>query len=104
MTTLHPSRAEVIGDDIAFVWSDGRESFVPLEKLRRACPCAGCGGEPDVMGQVERPHVSYGPQSFELRSFRFVGGYALQPTWNDGHDSGLYTFRQLRALDENAAA
>jgi DUF971 family protein len=55
------------------------------------------------MGEIQRPHVSYGPHSFELRSFRFVGGYALQPTWNDGHDTGLYTFRQLRALNENAA-
>ncbi len=104
MGPLHPLRAEVIGGDIAFVWSDGRESFIPLEKLRRACPCAACGGEPDVLGQVERPQVSYGPQSFDLRGFRFVGGYAFQPTWNDGHDTGLYTFPQLRALDEHASA
>ena len=101
---LHPTRAEVIGNELALVWSDGVENYFPLEKLRRHCPCAACGGEPDVMGNVQRPHVSYGPQSFELRSFRFIGGYALQPTWNDGHDSGLYSFRYLRALDEHAAA
>ena len=99
-----PTRVEVIGAELALSWSDGSESFIPLEKLRRACPCAGCGGEPDVMGHVVRPQVSYAPQSFELRGTRFVGGYALQPTWNDGHDTGLYTFRQLRALEENAAA
>lgn len=102
--TLQLLRAEVIGQELALVWSDGVESYLPLEKLRRACPCAACGGEPDVLGHVERPHVSYDPHSFELRSFRFVGGYALQPTWNDGHDTGLYTFRQLRALDEHAPA
>ena len=101
---LHPLRAEVIGEELALVWSDGRESYLPLEKLRRACPCASCGGEPDVMGNIDRPHVSYGPQSFELRDFRFIGGYALQPTWNDGHNTGLYTFRLLRNLDENAPA
>ena len=101
---LHPTRAEVIGNELAVVWSDAVESYFPLEKLRRHCPCAACGGEPDVMGNVERPHVSYGPLSFELRSFRFVGGYALQPTWNDGHDSGLYSFRYLRHLDEHATA
>jgi DUF971 family protein len=101
---LHALRAEVIGDEFALVWSDGQESFIPLEKLRRACPCAACGGEPDVMGNVERPHVSYGPHSFQIRSFRFIGGYALQPTWNDGHDSGLYSLRLLRALNENASA
>ena len=100
---LHPLRVEVIGQELALAWSDGQESYIALEKLRRACPCAACGGEPDVMGEIQRPHVSYGPHSFELRGFRFVGGYALQPTWNDGHDTGLYTFRQLRALDEHAA-
>jgi DUF971 family protein len=58
------------------------------------------------MGRVDRPHVSYGPHSFELRDFRLVGGYALQPVWNDGHETGLYTFRQLRSLDgsDHAAA
>jgi len=102
--TLHPLRSEIIGNDLALAWSDGGESFIPLEKLRRNCPCAACGGEPDVLGKVIRPHVSYGPQSFTLRGFRFVGGYALQPAWNDGHDTGLYTFRLLRSLDEHAPA
>jgi DUF971 family protein len=101
---LHPTRIDVIGEELAIAWSDGRESFIGLERLRRACPCATCGGEPDVLGHVQRPLVSYGPHSFELRGFRHVGGYALQPTWNDGHETGLYTFRQLRALDEHAAA
>jgi len=96
--TLYPLRAEIIGQELALVWSDGKESYITLEKLRRACPCAACGGEPDVLGHVERPHVSYGPHSFELRGFHFVGGYALKPIWNDGHDTGLYTFPQLRAL------
>jgi DUF971 family protein len=100
---LQLARAEVMGNELAVVWNDGKESYLPLEALRRACPCAACGGEPDVMGEVQRPHVSYGPHSFELRSFRLVGGYALQPVWNDGHETGLYTFRQLRALDEHAA-
>jgi DUF971 family protein len=101
--TLQPTRVEVIGQELAVAWNDGRETFIPLEKLRRACPCAACGGEPDVMGNIARPHVSYGPHSFELRDFRFVGGYALQPVWGDGHETGLYTFRQLRSLDHAAA-
>ena len=100
---LHPTQVDVIGDELALAWSDGQESYINLEILRRACPCATCGGEPDVLGHVQRPRVSYGPHSFELRGFRYVGGYALQPTWNDGHETGLYTFRQLRALNQNAA-
>jgi DUF971 family protein len=93
-----PTKVEVIGHELAVSWSDNHESFIDLEKLRRNCPCATCGGEPDVLGAIERPRVSYGPHSFELRSFRFVGGYAFQPTWNDGHETGLYTFPLLRAL------
>src|SRR5205085_420159 len=75
---------QLIGNEIAIKWNDGSESFLPLEFLRRACPCAACGGEPDVMGHVVRPHVSYTPASFELRGWTFVGGYALQPQWADG--------------------
>ena len=33
-------------------WQDGTEDFIALEKLRRACPCAGCKGERDVMGNL----------------------------------------------------
>ena len=93
-----PSRVEVIGNALAVTWGNGQESFIDLETLRRNCPCATCGGEPDVLGHQERPRVSYGPHSFELRGFKFVGGYAFQPTWNDGHETGLYTFPLLRAL------
>jgi DUF971 family protein len=95
---LSPLRVDLIGHEIAVAWNDGSESFIELEKLRRHCPCAACGGEPDVLGHVERPRVSYGPGSFELRSYQFVGGYAFQPKWNDGHESGLYPFKLLRAL------
>jgi DUF971 family protein len=102
VTTPTPTRAEVLGNELAIVWSDGAESFIPLETLRRCCPCAACGGEPDVMGQVVRPHVSYGPHSFELRGFNLVGGYALQPAWADGHNTGLYPFRMLRSLGDHA--
>jgi DUF971 family protein len=103
VTTPTPTRAEVIGNELAIVWSDGAESYLKLETLRRHCPCASCGGEPDVMGNVMRPDVSYGPNSFELRDFHLVGGYALQPTWGDGHNTGLYSFRMLRALGKHAS-
>jgi len=97
---LQLSRVEPIGTDLAIVWNDGTESFLNLEKMRRSCPCAACGGEPDLTGKIVRPLVSYGPRSFELRDVRIVGGYALQPVWNDGHESGLFTFGLLRSLSD----
>ena len=95
---LLPTSIQHIGDELAISWSDGGETFLRLEDLRRACPCASCGGEPDVLGNIDRPEVTYTPASFELRGYQLVGGYALQPTWGDGHGTGLYSFAFLRRL------
>ncbi len=95
---------QVIGSSLALAWGDGGESFIPLDELRRACPCAGCQGEPDALGRVQRPEVTHSPGSFELRSVQAVGGYALQPAWADGHNTGLYTFPLLRRLGETLPA
>lgn len=100
---LQPVNIQSIGAELAIAWNDGEESFLPLEPMRRACPCAACGGEPDVLGQVQRPRVSYLPASFELRGWAVVGGYALQPAWADGHGTGLYSFDYLRRLANSPA-
>jgi DUF971 family protein len=92
--------AAVIGTELALVFSDGIESYLPLAMLRRACPCAACQGEPDAMGRVRRPVVEYGPKAFDLTKFDQVGGYALQPRWADGHATGIYTYTYLRKLAE----
>ncbi len=101
---LEPNKIEQIGTELAIQWNDGSETFLPLRFLRSACPCAACGGEPDVMGEVVRPTVSYCDESFELRGWNLVGGYALQPAWGDGHNTGLYTYHYLRRIDPGRAA
>jgi len=95
---LSPTSVQIIGDELAIAWNDGAESFLKLDHLRRACPCAACGGEPDVLGNVARPHVSYTPASFRMKGWQMIGGYALQPTWEDGHATGIYSFDYLRRL------
>ena len=100
---LAPTNIQQIGNELAIQWNDGTESYFNLELLRRACPCAACGGEPDVLGNVLRPEVSYTEESFQLRSFDLVGGYAIQPRWRDGHNTGIYSFQYLRRLSSNAA-
>ncbi len=95
---LEPKNIQQIGNELAVRWSDGIESYLLLEFLRRACPCAACGGEPDVLGQVDRPTVTYSEQSFVLSRWDLVGGYAVQPHWGDGHSSGLYSYEYLRRL------
>jgi DUF971 family protein len=95
---LEPADIQQIGHELAIRWNDGTESYLGLEFLRRACPCAGCGGEPDVLGNISRPNVAYSDNSFELKGFTLVGGYALQPQWADGHNTGIYSFQYLRRL------
>jgi len=99
---LELRNAQLIGNELALAWNDETESYFALEFLRRACPCAACGGEPDVLGNVSRPQVTYTDQSFQLVGFDAVGGYAVQPRWADGHSSGIYSFTYLRRLAQAA--
>jgi len=96
--TLELKDVQMIGGELAILWADGVESYLSLERFRRACPCAMCGGEPDVLGNLVRPDVSYTASSFELVGWQIVGGYALQPRCADGHSTGLYSFQYLRRI------
>lgn len=98
--SLTLENATVIGSELALSFSDRSEAYLSLPMLRRACPCAGCQGEPDAIGRVVRPKVEYGPQSFDLLKFETVGGYALQLFWADGHSSGIYGYNYLQKLAE----
>ena len=96
---MRPLDIQRVGNELAIKWDDGGESFVSLEKLRRACPCAGCKGEVDVMGHLHKgPDIPLTAASIELTRIGNVGGYAIQPVWADGHNSGLYAFDYLRKV------
>ena len=96
---MRPVDLQQIGKELAIKWDDGSESFIPLERLRRACPCAGCKGERDIMGNLYiGPEKPLRPESFQLRHLAQVGGYAIQPAWEDGHSTGLFSFDYLRQI------
>ena len=48
---MRPKDIQQIGDELAIKWEDGSENYVRLELLRKACPCAGCRGETDILGK-----------------------------------------------------
>ncbi|HWQ90475.1 MAG TPA: DUF971 domain-containing protein [Clostridia bacterium] len=101
---MRPLDVQQIGNELAIKWETGQESFISLEKLRRACPCAGCKGEMDVLGNLHKlPDRPLPPNAFTLIRVDNVGGYALQPVWADGHATGLYSFEYLQALSGNPA-
>ena len=96
---MRPVDLQQIGEELAVKWDDGSEGFVQLENLRRACPCAGCKGEVDIMGNLHKgPDIKLAPASFQLRKVDWVGTYGVQPVWADGHSSGIFSFDLLRKL------
>jgi DUF971 family protein len=83
-------------------WSDGRRTVHTWEHLRANCPCATCREERNVPPdpfRIINPAQMTGP----LRPVAMtpVGRYAYKITWNDGHDTGIYSFDTLRQLDES---
>jgi DUF971 family protein len=90
---------QAIGDELAIRWDDGSECFIPLETMRRGCPCAGCKGETDIMGNVYKaPEKPLSLKSHQLMKIELVGSYAIQPVWADGHSAGIYSFKYLQKL------
>src|ERR1044071_8192841 len=99
--TMRPLDLQIIGQELAIKWEDNAETFISLEKLRRACPCAGCKGEADIMGNLYNgPEQPLNDRAFQLRGLERVGSYAIQPTWADGHATGIYSFDYLREIGQ----
>jgi DUF971 family protein len=96
---MRPVDLQQIGGELAIKWENGAENFIALETLRRACPCAGCNGDRDIMGQLHiGPEKPLSARSFQLTRLELVGGYAIQPFWADGHASGIFSFDYLQRL------
>jgi DUF971 family protein len=102
---MRASDIQPIGRELAIKWEDGSESFIPLETLRRCCPCAGCKGEADILGNIyKNPERQLLQPAFQLVRIFKVGGYAIQPVWADGHATGIYSFDYLKKVAiENAS-
>lgn len=86
---------------IVIAWSDGRTCTYPVEPLRLACPCVECRGGHEKMGQHNDPsslNELVPTQDYRVERLEIVGHYALQPIWNDGHDTGIYTWNYLYKL------
>jgi DUF971 family protein len=82
-------------------WDDGAECRYPLNNLREACPCVECRGGHENMGRQSDPDnilVLTPARSYKMEKLEPVGNYALQPFWDDGHHTGMYTFEYLRRL------
>jgi DUF971 family protein len=90
---------KVSDTDLRLSWSDNTETNVSLKRLRDECPCAGCKGETVLFESyvpVKLPVMT--PGMFDLKRVEVIGNYSIQPTWGDGHNTGLYTFDLLHSI------
>ena len=76
-------------------WGDGHRTSYPAPTLRWLCPCAYCRGEAGLPGWLDSGPTLTADQT-RLVDVVLVGGYALAPTWGDGHHTGYYTYALLR--------
>lgn len=78
-------------------WADGAVTEYLPRDLRLKCPCAGCVEE--MTGRPLLDPASVPAEVYPLE-IRYVGRYALQIDWSDGHGTGIYAFDLLRRLAE----
>ena len=82
--------------DIAF--DDGREFSLPFEYLRVFSPSA------EVRGHGQGQEVlQVGKRDVGITAVEPVGNYAIQPTFSDGHNTGLYSWDYLYKLGNEQA-
>ena len=83
-------------------WDDGVRCNYPWDYLRARCPSAG--------ERVARENVDVDPlailaamPSHDIVELRMVGAYALNVTWADGHNAGIYTWEYLQQIADDPA-
>ena len=83
-------------------WQDGKRSELSLGMLRRVCPCASCRSERDQQDPNPFKILKADPTGLRVVSAKLVGNYAIQFEWSDGHSTGIFDFRFLRVLGDQA--
>jgi DUF971 family protein len=74
-------------------FSDGAQFRIPFELMRIYSPSA------EVQGHGPGQEVlQTGKREVELTALEPVGNYAVQPTFSDGHDTGIFSWDYLYFL------
>jgi DUF971 family protein len=102
-TTVRPTAITLNKTDgyLQIIWNDNQVCQYPLSEFREACPCVECRGGHQFMGREHEPDnlLKLIPKrSYTMSRLDMVGNYAVQPTWDDGHHTGIYTWDYLRRL------
>ena len=74
-------------------FADGKQFRIPFELMRIYSPSA------EVQGHGPGQEVlQTGKRDVELADLQPVGNYAVQPTFSDGHDTGIFSWDYLYFL------
>ena len=93
------------GTGVEIDWRDGHQSAWGFRWLRDACPCATCHEEREANGREPgepkpKPQQVFAMYEAPARPVEVtpIGKYALKFKWNDGHESGIYSWEYLRRM------
>ena len=74
-------------------FADGKQFRIPFELMRIYSPSA------EVQGHGPGQEVlQTGKRNVELADLKPVGNYGVQPTFSDGHDTGIFSWDYLYFL------
>lgn len=76
-------------------FNDGTEYHLPFEYLRVFSPSA------EVRVAKKRGELIRGKESVNISKVEPIGSYAVRIVFDDGHDSGIYSWKVLQELSEN---
>jgi DUF971 family protein len=80
-------------------FDDGASFRIPFELMRVYSPSA------EVQGHGPGQEVlQTGKREVSITTLEPVGHYAVQPTFSDGHDSGIFSWSYLYRLGSDASA
>jgi DUF971 family protein len=86
-------------DKLTLVYKMGDRISVSAEYLRVYSPSA------EVRGHHPSDHVlQYGKKNVRIINVKKVGLYAIQLVFDDGHDSGIYSWDYIFSLKKNYEA
>lgn len=96
-----PKDIQIIGNELAILWPDGRENYFHAEQLRAGSPSAENIGEPDILGKIHGGDPRTEFPVVRLKAWYPVGNYAIRLAFSDGHASGLFSWQYLQHLASN---
>jgi DUF971 family protein len=96
------------GAGVDVTWADQHVSHFEFGYLRDECPCATCNEKRDQEEQhkhlgtkgapISSPALPMFKPKIKAQSATQVGNYAVQISFNDGHNTGIFSYDYLRAI------